>query len=161
MRTAYGTASYAGAPQRQIKFPGADTEVSSCLLQGIVRTTSALYPRGAEADGTPLTYETLGYQNSGGVHNFPRMSEYWDGTLAIRGSMVAMFESEVACEPWLATRVYAAPTRLWGLHINLQAENSGNGKHDVPLEPMMIQVSRWRFTALTPAEYATQAGIIT
>ena len=168
-RTLYGAAPYAGAPQRQIKFPGADTEISSCLLQGIVRTTSALYPRGLENSvppappGPPLAYETLGYQSSGGVHNFPRMSENWTiGTarLAIRGSMVAMFESEVACEPWLATRVYSAPTRLWGLHTNLQAENSGNGKHDVPLEPMMIEVSRWRYTALPPAEYATQAGVI-
>jgi hypothetical protein len=167
--TQYGTASYAGAPARQIKFPGADTEISSCLLQGIVRTTSALYPRRRENPVTPahpdgtgdwLTYETLGYQSSGGVHNFPRMSEDWTigmARLAIRGSMVAMFESEVACEPWLATRVYSAPTRLWGLHTNLKAENSGNGKHDVPLEPMMIEVSRWRYTALTPAEYANQA----
>jgi hypothetical protein len=152
--------TYSSAPGSSLKFSGSDTEISSCLLQGIVRTTSEKYPRGKEYDNTPLTYQTLGYQNSGGAHNFPRLSENWSGDLYIRGSMVAMFESEVACEPWLATRIYSAPGRMWGLHNNLRAENSSTGAHDVPLEPMLINVSRWHFTALNSASYDTLKGTI-
>jgi len=154
--------AYGNAPNQTTKFRGADTEISSCLLQGIVQTTSSNFPRGTETDGvTLLLYQTKGYQSSGGVHNFPRMSENWNGDLYIRGSMVAMFESEVACEPWLATRIYSAPGRKWGLHNNLRAENNSTGAHDVPLEPILINVSRRHFAELNPGEYATQKAIIT
>jgi hypothetical protein len=155
------TYTYSNPPSDTVKFLGSTTEVSSCLLQGIVRTTSEKYPRGKEYDNSALTYQTLGYQNSGGVHNFPRLSEAWNGSLYIRGSMVAMFESEVACEPWLATRIYSAPSRMWGLHNNLRAENSSAGAHDVPLEPMLINVSRWHFTALDSGAYNTLKSTIT
>lgn len=151
--------TYTSPTGSNIKLEGTNTEISSCLLQGIVRTTSATNPRGKEYDGTALTYQTLGYQSSGGMHNFPRLSEYWSGDLYIRGSMVAMFESEVACEPWLATRIYSAPGRMWGLHNNLRSENPDG--HHVPLEPMLINVSRWHFTALDEATYNIKKNIIT
>jgi hypothetical protein len=111
-----------------VKFDPQPTEVSTCLLTGIVRTTSS--------------------QTSGGVHNFPRLLEYWPGTaLAIRGSMVALFESQVATEPW-SIRAYQGAIRLWGLHQGLRDVN-----HDVPLEPIVIGAHRLRYLELTAAQY--------
>jgi hypothetical protein len=112
------------------------TEISTCLLTGIVHTTNA--------------------QTSGGVHNFPRLQEQWSANsstgLYIRGSMVAMFESQVATEPW-TIRSYTGAGRYWGLHQNLRAEN---GKHDLPLEPIVLNGQRLRYMELDPKAYAAQ-----
>jgi hypothetical protein len=114
------------------------TEISACLLTGIVRTTSG--------------------QTSGGVHNFPRLLEFWPAnsgtTLAIRGSMVALFESQVATEPW-SIRVYQGATRHWGLHNALR-----DAGHDVPLEPIVIGAHRLRYLELTAAQYEKIKGDI-
>lgn len=154
---------YTAPPARTTKFDGSDTEISSCLLVGIVATRSPIRPRETDYDGTVMTFQPSGYQNSGGVHNFPRMLENWtagNAGLYIRGAMVAMFESEVACEPWLGTRIYSAPGRYWGLHQNLRAENAALGLHDVPLEPVLINVSRWHYAEFTPAQYAAEVALI-
>lgn len=88
-----------GRPNAQsTKFQGADTEISAALLTGI----------------TPSN-KNGSNQYSGGAHNFPRLLEHWNGDLVIRGSMVALFESRVATEPW-SIRVYNAPGRFWGFH---------------------------------------------
>lgn len=109
--------SGATASTRDYKFAPTETEISACLLTGIVETNS--------------------HQHSGGVHNYPRLLENWAGTgLYIRGSMVAMFTSEVATEPW-SIRIYSGAGRYWGLHENLRTTN-----HDVPLEPMLISANR-------------------
>jgi type II secretory pathway pseudopilin PulG len=122
---------------RTIKFAPSVTEISTCLLTGIVHTSSA--------------------QTSGGVHNFPRLQEQWDGTgLYIRGSMVAMFESQVATEPW-TIRSYTGAGRFWGLHQNLRAEN---GKHDLPLEPIVLNGQRLRYMELAPKDYAAKKTVI-
>lgn len=125
------TANPGSGSSQDVKFEPYPTEVSTCLLTGIVRTTSS--------------------QTSGGVHNFPRLLEYWpanSGTeLAIRGSMVALFESQVATEPW-SIRVYQGAIRLWGLHQGLRDVN-----HDVPLEPIVIGAHRLRYLELTAAQY--------
>ena len=119
------------------KLPPTVTEVSTCLLTGIVRTTTA--------------------QTSGGVHNFPRLLENWNGTgLYIRGSMVAMFESQVATEPW-SIRYYQGAGRYWGLHENLRAEN---GAHDLPLEPIVLNGQRMRYRELTPEKFAEMKTLI-
>ncbi len=124
-----------GAINRTEKFGPTVTEVSSCLLTGIVETTSQ--------------------QTSGGVHNFPRMLEGWGGTgLYIRGSMVAMFRSEVGTEPW-SIRIYHAPGRYWGFHESLKAVD-----HDVPLEPIVATAERQRYYEITAAEYATKKAQI-
>jgi hypothetical protein len=47
------------------------------------------------------------------------------------------------------------------LHENLRAQNSSTGLHDVPLEPMLINVSRWHYSALSAADYATAVSQIT
>jgi hypothetical protein len=121
------------------KFNPTPTEISSCLLTGIVRTT--------------------GSQTSGGVHNFPRLLEYWQAnppgtTLAIRGSMVALFESQVATEPW-SIRAYQGAVRLWGLHQALRSAD-----HDVPLEPVVIGAHRERYFELNADGYKTVAATI-
>lgn len=76
------------------------TEVSAAILTGLV-------PSGE--DGSK--------RYSGGVENFPRFLENWGGqSLRIRGSMVALFESEVATRGWGYGDVYRPPNRDWGFH---------------------------------------------
>ena len=143
------TVAGAGA-LRTTKFGASSTEISTALLVGIVPTSHN--PTGL-TDGPPSTGPNG--QTSGGVHNFPRLLEIW-GTAAlyIRGSMVAMFESRVAMEPW-NLRVYSAPSRTWGLHESLRSAN-----HDLPLEPILLGARRLGFKEITAAEYAAQKAII-
>lgn len=127
---------------RTAKFSPSETEVSTCLLTGIVPTVKA-------TSSEPK-------QTSGGVHNFPRLSENWAGTVAlwIRGSLVAMFESQVGTEPW-GIRWYQGAIRNWGLHESLRNED-----HDVPLEPIVLNARRMSYRELTAAEYADLKTII-
>lgn len=140
------TAGTAGSA-RTTKFgsPVPTTEISSALLVGIVPTK---HDPSDLTDG-PASSGQNG-QVSGGLHNFPRLLEVWgSGGLYIRGSMVAMFESRVAMEPW-SQRVYSAPSRTWGLHENLRS-----AAHDLPLEPVLLGARRLGFKEITAAEYAT------
>ncbi|WP_438482862.1 hypothetical protein [Oleiharenicola lentus] len=123
---------------RTSKFAPSETEISACLLTGIVPTPIA---------SAPSNYG--GAQTSGGAHNFPRLSENWAGSVAlyIRGSLVAMFESQVATEPW-GIRWYQGAIRNWGLHENLR-----NANHDVPLEPIVLGARRMSYRSLTASEY--------
>ena len=90
--------------------------------------------------------------NSGGANNFPRMLEAWGGTgLYIRGSMVALFESRVAMEPFTNGRSYTAPGRYWGLHYNFS-----QASHDLPLEPIVLGSTRVGFRELSAAEYTAK-----
>jgi len=78
------------------------TEVSAAILTGLV-------PSGKNGSKS----------YSGGVENFPRFLENWrNKDFAMRGSIVAMFESEVATKGWGAGDVYKAPIRNWGYHEN-------------------------------------------
>jgi hypothetical protein len=120
---------------RDTKFSPNVTEISACLLTGIVKTDT--------------------HQHSGGVHNYPRLLEQWAGTgLYIRGSMVAMFTSEIATEPW-SIRIYSGAGRYWGLHQSLR-----NADHDVPLEPILLNAQRLSFRELTAAEFTTKKTAI-
>ncbi|MBL9189740.1 MAG: hypothetical protein JNK23_19825 [Opitutaceae bacterium] len=135
---------------RTTKFGATATEISTALLVGIVPTNHN--PVGL-TDGPPST--SANGQASGGVHNFPRLLEVWSGAgLYIRGSMVAMFESRVAMEPW-NLRIYSAPGRYWGLHQSLRSAN-----HDLPLEPILLGARRLGFKEITAAEYATMKTTI-
>lgn len=73
-----------------------NVEISAAFLTGIVTSTGGTY--------------------SGGVENFPRFLENWsDRRVAIRGSMVALFESAIATQRWNSTgNIYNAPNRIWG-----------------------------------------------
>ena len=135
---------------QDIKFGATETEISTCLLVGIVPTNHN--PTGL-TDGPPSA--GANGQGSAGVHNFPRLLEVWGGAgLYIRGSMVAMFESRVAMEPW-SLRVYSAPGRFWGLHQSLRSPN-----HDLPLEPILLGARRLGFKEITPVEYAAMKTVI-
>jgi Tfp pilus assembly protein PilX len=137
--------------------PPAATEVSTGLLVGIVPSN---HNATGLSDGPPST--SANGQYSGGAHNFPRLIEDWhcdmgSGTtadLVIRGSMVALFESRVAMEPW-NIRTYQAPERFWGLHEGFRTAN-----HDVPLEPIVLACSRKRYLEQTAAEYAAKKAEI-
>jgi hypothetical protein len=84
---------------------GTHTEISAAILTGNVPS--------AEYGGK--TY-------SGGVENFPRTIERWKNSsgvgqpLIMRGSIVALFESEVGRNSFGRSDVYSPPTRMWGFH---------------------------------------------
>ncbi|MEM8550279.1 MAG: hypothetical protein AAGF10_05760, partial [Verrucomicrobiota bacterium] len=88
------------------------TEFSAAILTGLKPTipddSPYLPDRGAK---------------SGGAHNFPRFLENWGGqTLTIRGSLVALFESEVhrLAMPSQHGHYYSPPKRDWGFNDNFR-----------------------------------------
>ena len=106
-----------------------NTEVSAAILTGLV-------PSG----------ENGSKSYSGGVENFPRFLENWRGKdFMMRGSMVAMFESEIAKGGWGSGDVYSAPRRKWGFHENYT---------ETPPPGPVIKTYRGRdLQILTEAEY--------
>jgi hypothetical protein len=107
------------------------TEVAAAILTGLVPS------------------DKNGWNNySGGVENFPRFLEDWNTTLRYRGSMVALFESEVATEPWGKSNVYDPPTRDWGFN-SLYAEG-----FYPPGTPNTRDSRRVNYRNLTESEYA-------
>ncbi len=81
------------------------TTVNAAFVAGIVQTTSA-----------------KGY--SGGIENFPRFLEDWDSpacTFTYNGSMVVMFESKYAIQPWVNIGTYYdPPVRNWTFDNNFK-----------------------------------------
>lgn len=76
-----------------------DTTVNAAILAGIVPSGGGHY--------------------SGGVENFPRFLENWNGrTLTYNGSMVSLFYSQIAKAPWGGSDVYSPPTRSWAFDQN-------------------------------------------
>jgi len=118
-----------GPSSTQAKLSGQNTEIAAALLTGIVPSNK---------DGNN--------QYSGGAHNFPRLLETWSGALAIRGSMVALFESRVATEPW-SIRVYNAPPRYWGFN-----EMFAQGRYP-PQTPRVRTYRRVDFRDVSAEEY--------
>ena len=118
-----------------------NTEVSAAIMTGVV-------PSGKDGQSS----------YSGGVENLPRFLEDWKTdpvTFAIRGSMVALFESEVANEGWGKSDVYRAPQRAWGFHSRF-------GEGELPPGTPFSRVYRARLQMLTEAQYtARSAGIPT
>ena len=110
-----------------------NTTINAAILTGQVPSSSASY--------------------SGGVQNFPRLLEEWNGrTLTYNGSMVAMFYSKIATNIWRGIGssydIYNAPVRNWALDQNFLVESK--------LPPATPSVTilvrgRWR----TPAPYST------
>jgi hypothetical protein len=118
------------------KFPGNDTEIAAAFLAGIVQSNSG-------GNG----------QNSGGANNYPRFNEDYSAsgsqkTVCIRGSIVAMYESAVAVEPW-NWRTFNAPARLWGFH-----ELFNQGKFP-PLTPRVMSYRRVDFNDIDRATYSS------
>ncbi|HEY9508934.1 MAG TPA: hypothetical protein VIV82_03650, partial [Verrucomicrobiae bacterium] len=92
------------AGQALNKRQAANTTVNAALLGGIVKTTK---------HGNNKYY-------SGGAENFIRFLEDWGGkSLTYNGSMVVMFESQIATNNWQNTgNYYEAPTRRWAFDVN-------------------------------------------
>jgi hypothetical protein len=84
---------------------------------------------------------------SGGVENFPRFLENWSGqTFYYNGSMVCMFNSQIANAPWPGTGVvYNPPTRTWAFDNNLS-----NPAKQPPITPQVITVQRSKWALLAP-----------
>ncbi|MGB0369730.1 MAG: hypothetical protein ACPGN3_00165 [Opitutales bacterium] len=113
------------------------TEVSAAFLSGQV-------PSGFYGGST----------YSGGVENFPRFLEKWSGVeFMLRGSLVALFNSEVAVERWGKGGVYGAPGRNWGFHAKFGSEG-----FYPPGTPNTRTYRRTRFTDLTEAEYIAEVN---
>jgi hypothetical protein len=128
------TAAETLTTSRNTKCPGNHTEISAAFLVGIVISNK---------DGNG--------QNSGGANNYPRFNEDFSAsgsqtTIAIRGSIVAMFESRVAIEPW-NWRTFNAPARLWGFN-----ELFNEGKFP-PLTPITMYYRRIDFNDISGTEY--------
>jgi hypothetical protein len=113
-----------------------DVEIAAALITGTVTTSP-------DSSGTQMY--------SGGVHNLPRFLEnYGSGssqhTVAIRGSMVSMYNSLVATAGW-SQSYYSAPKRQWGYD-----QIFANGKFP-PLCPAVISYRRVDFKFLTASAY--------
>lgn len=69
--------------------------------------------------------------SSGGSHNFPRFLEDWGGrTFRYRGSLVALFESEIQNQPW-GGAYYSPPQRQWGFAAEFSRGNYPPGTPNV------------------------------
>jgi len=134
LSTAWSDANGASALSSRI---AADTTVNTAVLAGIVATTSSA--------------------DSGGVENYFRYLEDWTGkTHTYNGSMVCMYNSQVASAPFGlpansaigATDHYNPPNRNWSLDQNFQY-----GDKLPPKTPSLVVLNRayWR----TPAAFTT------
>lgn len=111
-----------------------DCEVAAAFLTAFVATNTTAY--------------------SGGAHNLPRFLEDWSGdTLSIRGSMVALFNSRIATQPWNLS-YYGAPDRNWGFDSILK-----NGNYP-PFTPKVMSYRRVDFSDLTAAQYAAKKAAL-
>jgi hypothetical protein len=91
---------------------------------------------------------------SGGNHNFPRFLENWGGeTLRYRGSMVALFESELASEG-ISTSYYSPPQRDWGFY-----EEFGKGNYP-PGTPNVRSFRKLDFRILTRAQWEDELNAL-
>lgn len=90
-----------------------NTTVNAALLAGIVPSGSVGAP--------PSNY-------SGGAENFPRFLENWSAaTFTYYGSMVELYKSEQATNPWGEANVYVPPTRQWYFDTNLLTTSPPGG----------------------------------
>jgi hypothetical protein len=107
--------------------PAANDTVNAAFLTGNVPSNGSYY--------------------SGGVENFPRFLENWNNcTFTYNGSMVCMFNSQIATAPWPGTgTVYNPPTRNWAFDLNFN-----NPLKQPPLVPHVISVNRGAWTFLQP-----------
>ncbi|MDB6112573.1 MAG: hypothetical protein JWR69_4323 [Pedosphaera sp.] len=91
-----------------LNHPAVDTTINAALVSGIVPTDSSAY--------------------SGGVENFARFLENWNGHKSwYNGSMVVLFNSRTATAPWRppgsgSGSYYDVPTRNWAFDKNFNIE---------------------------------------
>jgi hypothetical protein len=84
-----------------------DTTVNTAIVAGFM-------PSGWT---NPVTNATYGY--SGGLNNFPRFLEDWKGkTFTYTGSMIELFNSQIATGEWDTGSIYNPPKRVWSFDDN-------------------------------------------
>jgi hypothetical protein len=89
------------------------TTINAACLEGIVPSNGTYY--------------------SGGVENFLRLLEDWTGvSLNYNGSIVVLFPSQYAVNPWTSTGYYQPPARNWAFDNNFL-----NPQFHIPMEPML------------------------
>jgi hypothetical protein len=115
-------------------------------------SSNALSSRVAAADTVNAAILTgnvpsNGNDYSGGVENFVRFQEDWSGVnFYYNGSMVEMFQSQIANYPWPGTGiVYNPPNRDWAFDTNFS-----NPSKLPPLTPRVIYLNRARWATLPP-----------
>ena len=93
-----------------------DSKSSESLLSERVATNTAINV--AVVTGNTETEQDA---YNGGVENLPRFLEKWAGqTLTYRGSLIAMWESEIATGKWFyGDPYYTAPKRDWSFDTDL------------------------------------------
>jgi hypothetical protein len=137
------SASYSDTNSRSSSTPtvpsSTNTVVAAAILTGISPTNK---------DGNA--------KGSGGAHNLVRYLENWSSgsnAVYLRGSLVSLFESRVADEPWRID-YYSAPTRNYGFCDLYQ------GGRFPPGTPRVISYRRTDYSDMTKAEYdAAIAGL--
>ena len=88
---------------------------------------------------------------SGGVENFPRFLENWNGAdFDYNGSMVQMFYSRIANKPFVEDAptpgaYYTPPTRHWAFDTNFS-----NPANQPPMTPKIIKVQPGKWALLPP-----------
>lgn len=134
---AYKSSSTA-SPTAQLLAGQTGSEVAAAIISGS-NTTS------------PTATGTQEY--SGGVHNMPRFLENWSGkTVAIRGSLVSMYNTRVANGLW-SISYYSPPNRQWGFD-----QLFANGTFP-PCIPTVISYRRVDFSYIAnAAAYATEVS---
>jgi hypothetical protein len=132
------------SPSDNTSSGGADTASNDEVCAGFV---TGIVPS--------LSYTTT--TESGGAHNFPRFLENWgSATFVYRGSLVGLFASEVAKQPWGDSTYYSPPARDWGYYSQFS-----NGVYP-PGTPSSRSYRRVNFQFLTAAQYnAAIAGLPT
>ena len=111
------------------------TEVAAAIVSGLI-------PTNANKNG----------KSSGGVHNFPRFLEKWSGrSLFIRGSLVALYESENDNSAWRID-YYAPPARNWGFSKLFK-----DGVYP-PGTPLLRTYRRIEYTNLTKAQFEARVS---
>ncbi len=111
-----------------------DTEFNAAILTGLVPSLKG---------GDPNV-------QSGGNHNFPRFLEDWGGEkFRYRGSMVALFESELAAEG-ISTSYYSPPQRDWGFYSEFEKGNYPPGT------PNVRSFRKVDYETLTRTEWAAE-----
>ncbi len=92
--------------------------------------------------------DTAGSQYSGGVENYPRLHERWDGvTLSIRGAFVSLWNSQIATGGWKygqqsSNSQYTAPNRNWNYDTDFSS-----GTNMPPFTPWAVEIRKkawWR-----------------
>jgi hypothetical protein len=86
-------------------------------------------------------------EESGGAQNFPRFLENWgSSTFRYRGSLVCLFESEIANQTW-GSNYYSPPARQWGYY------NQFSSGVYPPGTPNARSYRRVNFEFLSQAQY--------